>query len=237
MIRAAMPRVAANACAPRGLVIAAAGHAVRRRARQRRQAPTSRAPTASATGSSRSSATAATTPSTTTSADYASSAPEQTRGGQVTMSARATQSLSRFNLDFSGDSVGVGARRRAAARTSSSPGEELVITPAPCAARGRAVHGRRALRLRALHAGRRTEHLPVRLVHHRRRLGHGRPARPRAHDLPDQRPPGRQGELHDPARRPAGVDGGRQRRAAVQLHRAAAGRPGSTSSASRWPPS
>ena len=37
---------------------------------------------------------------------YATSAPAQSIDGTVTILARATQSLSRFNLDFGGDSVG-----------------------------------------------------------------------------------------------------------------------------------
>ncbi len=37
---------------------------------------------------------------------YATSAPSQSIDGDVTIVARATQSLSRFNLDFAGASVG-----------------------------------------------------------------------------------------------------------------------------------
>src|SRR4051812_13248025 len=37
---------------------------------------------------------------------YPTAAPLQTVQGKVTMYARATKALSRFNLDFSGDSVG-----------------------------------------------------------------------------------------------------------------------------------
>ena len=54
------------------------------------------------------------------SVDYASSAPEQDVAGKVTISARATQSLSRFDLDFSGDSVG-SVRVDGTAPTSSAP--------------------------------------------------------------------------------------------------------------------
>ena len=60
--------------------------------------------------------------------DYPSSAPEQDVAGKVTMFARATQSLSRFDLDFQGDSVdGVWVNGRPAAY--SLAGAELVITP------------------------------------------------------------------------------------------------------------
>src|ERR1700742_4157169 len=59
---------------------------------------------------------------------YATSAPSQSLDGTVTILARATQSLSRFNLDFGGDSVGaVSVDGRAAAFRRD--GEELVITP------------------------------------------------------------------------------------------------------------
>ena len=47
---------------------------------------------------------------------YATSAPTQPVDGTVTLIARATQSLSRFNLDFAGDSIGaVAAPARAGA--------------------------------------------------------------------------------------------------------------------------
>jgi aminopeptidase N len=59
---------------------------------------------------------------------YATSAPNQAIDGDVTIVARATQSLSRFNLDFAGASVGsVSVNHRSAAWTRD--GEELVITP------------------------------------------------------------------------------------------------------------
>jgi aminopeptidase N len=59
---------------------------------------------------------------------YPTTEPEQTVSGRVTMYARATQALSRFNLDFAGDSVAsVTVNGRTAAWTWS--GEELAITP------------------------------------------------------------------------------------------------------------
>ena len=59
---------------------------------------------------------------------YATSAPSQSIDGDVTIVARATQSLSRFNLDFAGASVGsVSVNHRSAAWTRD--GAELVITP------------------------------------------------------------------------------------------------------------
>jgi aminopeptidase N len=60
---------------------------------------------------------------------YATAAPSQGMNGTVTMTARATKSLSRFDLDFSGAGVGkvvVNGRRAQFVRK----GEDLVITPA-----------------------------------------------------------------------------------------------------------
>ena len=60
---------------------------------------------------------------------YATSSPSQGIDGTVTMVARATQALSQFDLDFSGDTVGrVTVNGRAA--DLRRDGEELVITPA-----------------------------------------------------------------------------------------------------------
>jgi aminopeptidase N len=59
---------------------------------------------------------------------YATSAPSQPIDGTATIVARATQALSRFNLDFGGQSVGaVTVNHRAAQWTRE--GEELIITP------------------------------------------------------------------------------------------------------------
>ena len=67
---------------------------------------------------------------------YATSAPSQSIDGTVTIVARATQSLSRFNLDFGGASVGsVSVNHRRADFTRE--GEELVITPRRALARHR----------------------------------------------------------------------------------------------------
>lgn len=60
---------------------------------------------------------------------YATAAPSQAIDGTVTIRARATQELSRFDLDFSGDSVGAVSIDGCAAAYSWD-GEELVITPA-----------------------------------------------------------------------------------------------------------
>jgi aminopeptidase N len=59
---------------------------------------------------------------------YATSAPSQPIDGTVTILARATQSLSRFDLDFAGQSVG-GVTVDGARAGWRRDGEELVITP------------------------------------------------------------------------------------------------------------
>jgi aminopeptidase N len=70
------------------------------------------------------------------SVSYASSAPEQDVAGKVTMVARATQSLSRFDLDFSGDTVGA-VRVDGHSADFERAGQELVVTPAHAIKRGR----------------------------------------------------------------------------------------------------
>jgi aminopeptidase N len=67
---------------------------------------------------------------------YATRAPSQPLDGTVTILARATQSLSRFDLDFAGDSVGSVAVDGRSAQWRRD-GEELVITPARDLRRGR----------------------------------------------------------------------------------------------------
>ncbi len=67
---------------------------------------------------------------------YATTDPAQQIDGTVTMVARATQALSRFNLDFGGDSVGSITVDGRAARWAPD-GEELVITPRHTLAKGR----------------------------------------------------------------------------------------------------
>jgi aminopeptidase N len=60
---------------------------------------------------------------------YATADPAQALQGNETISARATQGLSQFNLDFAGKSIGgVSVNGRAAAFKRT--GEELIITPA-----------------------------------------------------------------------------------------------------------
>src|SRR5262245_37473210 len=61
--------------------------------------------------------------------NYATAAPERGIDGTVTITAKATQSLSRFDLDFAGDGVGSVAVNGRPAKYSRS-GQELVITPA-----------------------------------------------------------------------------------------------------------
>src|SRR5919108_2325957 len=59
---------------------------------------------------------------------YPTNAPSQTVNGEVTMLARATQSLSSFNLDFAGDSV-ESVRVGGSQASWTRSGNELVITP------------------------------------------------------------------------------------------------------------
>ena len=59
---------------------------------------------------------------------YATSAPSQPIDGTVTIFARATQSLSRFNLDFAGKSLG-GVTVDGARAGWRRDGQELVVTP------------------------------------------------------------------------------------------------------------
>ena len=66
---------------------------------------------------------------------YETSDPSQSVDGTVTIFARATQSLSRFNLDFAGESIGsVSVNGRTA--TWTRDGGELVITPRRSLAKG-----------------------------------------------------------------------------------------------------
>jgi aminopeptidase N len=66
---------------------------------------------------------------------YETAAPTQALDGTVTITARATQALSRFDLDFHGDSFGAITVDGCAA-TSEWDGDELVITPAHAIRRG-----------------------------------------------------------------------------------------------------
>jgi aminopeptidase N len=67
---------------------------------------------------------------------YETSAPSQSVDGTVTIIARSTQALSRFNLDFGGESLGsVAVNGRTASWTRE--GDELVITPQRPLAKGR----------------------------------------------------------------------------------------------------
>src|SRR5262245_574679 len=67
---------------------------------------------------------------------YATAAPSHGIAGTVTVTAQATQSLSRFDLDFAGNGVGSVSVNDQPARFSRS-GQELVITPPKPLAKGR----------------------------------------------------------------------------------------------------
>ena len=66
---------------------------------------------------------------------YVNSAPSSPVDGTVTMVAKATQSLSRFDLDYAGQSVSAVSVDGKAA-TFRRDGEELVITPRKSVSRG-----------------------------------------------------------------------------------------------------
>src|SRR5689334_11288965 len=68
---------------------------------------------------------------------YATAAPAQAIDGTVTITAKATQSLSRFDLDFAGDNVGSVSVDGAPASFSRA-GQELVITPRQPLEKGKA---------------------------------------------------------------------------------------------------
>src|SRR5215213_3338439 len=59
---------------------------------------------------------------------YATSAPTQAIDGTVTILAKATQDLSRFDLDFAGQSVGTISVNGLPAKFTRTP-DDLVITP------------------------------------------------------------------------------------------------------------
>ena len=60
---------------------------------------------------------------------YATADPDQPLEGDETITARATQALSRFNLDFAGKSIG-GVAVNGQAAAFKRTGEELIVTPA-----------------------------------------------------------------------------------------------------------
>jgi aminopeptidase N len=66
---------------------------------------------------------------------YETADPTQSLDGTVLILARATQSLSRFDLDFAGDSIG-GVQINGRTAAFQRDGEELVITPAHSLLRG-----------------------------------------------------------------------------------------------------
>jgi aminopeptidase N len=68
--------------------------------------------------------------------NYATAAPAQGIDGTVTITAKATQPLSRFDLDFAGDGAGSVSVNGEPARFSRS-GQELVITPARSLPKGK----------------------------------------------------------------------------------------------------
>ena len=150
---------------------------------------------ASAIRTSRSRATAATTSGTTTSTSPTPGHPPARRHRHASR-ARATQNLSRFDLDLSGMTVAA-SRSTARPRRSAAPAQELRITPQH-GLRRRIARSTVAVALRRLAADdhRLADRVRRRLrlaVHAGRRVRRRRAQR-RAHLVPVQRPPERQGD-------------------------------------------
>ena len=157
--------------------------------------------------------------------------------GTVTIVARATQSLSRFDLDFGGD----GRRRRVAStaepRSFTRDGEELVITPAAAAAQGPAVRRPVAHFTATPTVADSSDDSSTAFFI--TPDGSATAAQPNCAHLVYalQRPPARQGDVHVPLRRPGRRDGGRQRRRARRTEHARGRTHWTYCSASRWRPS
>ena len=168
---------------------------------------------------------------------YATSAPAQSIDGTVTILARATQSLSRFNLDFGGRQRRLGVGRRpfgrvagAKARSSSSrrAGRCAGTRGSSCASRTSSPRRPRPA----------TSRSRARSSSHADRLRHRAAALLRPPHLPVQRPPARQGDASrsGSTSRPASVAVAN----GLPLGHWTSRRPhdlGATSSASRWRPS
>ena len=161
------------------------------------------------------SATAATTSSTTTSTCATRRARRHRRLTARSRSlAKATQDLSRFDLDFAG-----GASARSASTGKAAPfsaqGEDLVITPKPrsCARAAQFVVPSSHFVAAPTVPGRRRRPRPAFFIHPDG-LGDRAAAELGAPVPAVQRPPARQGELRHPLRRPGRHDRRRQRRQA-----------------------
>ena len=128
--------------------------------------------------------------------------------GVATIRARATQNLSRFNLDFVGLSVQSIKVDGRTARWSRDAGE-LTVRPKSGLRKGSTFEV--VVRYRGTPETIDRHLRAVRLHPHRRR----RPGRRRAarggHLVPGQRPPERQGRVHVPDHRPSGSRGRGQR--------------------------
>ena len=111
--------------------------------------------------------------------------------GKATISARATQNLSSFNLDFDGltvRSITVDGRSADWLRD----GDELTVTP-----RRGIPEGARFTTVVKYDGSAGDSAGRLGLLPHRRRRARHRPAPRRRHLVPGQRPPDRQGVLHD----------------------------------------
>ena len=136
--------------------------------------------------------------------------------GTATIRARATQNLSRFNLDFDGmtvQSIEIDGRRASWRRD----GAELIDH---AARRACATASSFTIEVRYRGIPETLDGSASRLHPHGRRRAHHRRA-PRGRDLvPGQRPSDRQGRVHVQDHRSRGPRGGRQRRARGPFHEA-----------------
>ena len=155
-------------------------------------------------------------------------------GGTATIDARATQNLSRFNLDLVGltvRSIKVDGRSATWTRDGRRAGHHAATGASPRAPASRSSCATTA----CPELDDRPVRRDVRVHPHRRRRRRRRPAARRGDVVPGQRPSDRQGVLHDstsPSRRASQVvANGRL----VGTRRGTAGRPGRGTPRSRWP--
>ena len=138
--------------------------------------------------------------------------------GHAVIRAKATQNLSRFNLDFVGltvDGIWVDGRRA----TWSRSGQELSVTPARKLPQGPDLHRRGQLPRRPADVHHPGDAVPGRVHAHRRRRRRRWPARGGGLVVSGQRPPAGQGELHVRGHRAGRPRGALQRHSAGQPHR------------------
>ena len=149
---------------------------------------------------------------------YATSAPTQGIDGTVTILAKATQDLSRFDLDFAGQSVGSISVNGLPATFTRTP-DDLVITPKLPLRNGRPFIVRVSHFTAAPTEANSDDFSTTAFFFHPAGSATAPAAQLGAPVPAVQRPPARQGELRHPLRRPRRADRGRQRRQARAVDR------------------